>query len=233
VDLDRRRSTLAQACRVLAQQGLVQGHLGHLSARVDEDSMLIRCRPPDERGVLHTRPADIRLIGLDGEPREDPEGRTPPNELPLHAEVYRHRADIQAVVHAHPWATLICGVAEVPIRPRFGAFDIVAAKLALGEIPVYPSSRLVDDQAAAREIVATMGDHDVCILRGHGVVVGAGEVELAVLRTLQLDLTARATIELSRLGAGDKVIPRQEVEALPDLGADFEAVSWRCLSAEA
>ena len=49
------RATVATACRILALHGLVSGVLGHVSVRVGEDRLLVRCRGPRERGlaVLH------------------------------------------------------------------------------------------------------------------------------------------------------------------------------------
>ncbi len=44
--LDERRVELALACRVMAYRGLVADILGHISARVDERNLLMRCRGP-------------------------------------------------------------------------------------------------------------------------------------------------------------------------------------------
>ena len=67
IRLDALRDTVATACRVLAHEGLVEGILGHVSARVDGDRMLVRCRGPEERGLHATRPDDIRLVDFDGQ----------------------------------------------------------------------------------------------------------------------------------------------------------------------
>ena len=64
--LDQQRVLVAQGCRVAAARGLVDGILGHLSLRVDDDHLLIRCRSDTDTGVAFTRPSDIRLIGFDG-----------------------------------------------------------------------------------------------------------------------------------------------------------------------
>jgi hypothetical protein len=53
-DLDESRSTVALGCRVLARAGLVENVLGHVSVRTAPDRMLIRCRGPQERGLLFT-----------------------------------------------------------------------------------------------------------------------------------------------------------------------------------
>jgi ribulose-5-phosphate 4-epimerase/fuculose-1-phosphate aldolase len=48
------RATVATACRILADQGLAADVLGHVSARLDADRILLRC--PGARGpgvVVH------------------------------------------------------------------------------------------------------------------------------------------------------------------------------------
>ncbi|MGH3558732.1 MAG: class II aldolase/adducin family protein, partial [Mycobacterium sp.] len=57
---DEQRALVAQACRVAAARGLVDGILGHLSLRVDDERLLLRCRSDTDTGVAYTRPADIR-----------------------------------------------------------------------------------------------------------------------------------------------------------------------------
>lgn len=61
------------ACRVLAGRGLADGILGHISLRIDEKRLLVRCRGPRERGLAFTAAEDIHLVDLDGHPAEDGE----------------------------------------------------------------------------------------------------------------------------------------------------------------
>ena len=57
---------IAQACRVLAHQGLAEDILGHVSLRDGADALYVRSRGPNERGLLFTDPGDVKLVGLDG-----------------------------------------------------------------------------------------------------------------------------------------------------------------------
>jgi hypothetical protein len=100
--LARLRETVAQACRILALEGLVEGVLGHVSARVDDTRMLLRCRGPAERGLELTSAEDVRLVDLDGHGDDPASGYAAPNELPIHGELLRARPEVGAVVHAHP-----------------------------------------------------------------------------------------------------------------------------------
>lgn len=223
-----RRTTVARACRILAAEGLVEGVLGHVSVRDGEDAMLIRCRGAGERGLMFTTDDDIRRTDLDGTILGAAEGYTVPNELPIHGELLRARPDVNAVVHAHPPAVLLCGLAGLELRPVFGAYNIPATRMALDGIPVYGRSVLIRRPDLAHEMIAAMGDRPVCVLKGHGVTVTGASVEEAVVRALNLNALATVTLELARLGVRPDVIPPEDVAELPDLGSAFNDLAvWR------
>jgi ribulose-5-phosphate 4-epimerase/fuculose-1-phosphate aldolase len=228
--LERLRRTVALACRILANTGLAEDILGHVSVRVGHDTMLVRCRGMKEQGLLFTLETDIRLVDLDGR-GETVDGWTVPTELPIHAELLRARPDVDSVVHCHPPSVLVAGLADVALRPVFGAFNIPAARLALDGVPVYPRSVLVRRPELGRELVQAMGPAPVCVLRGHGIVtVGSGEhaIEQAVARALNLDVLARVNIERERLGGRGTDLTPDDIAELPDLGASFnDLLIWR------
>ncbi|SFK83697.1 class II aldolase/adducin family protein [Amycolatopsis sacchari] len=229
--MDELWQTVSDACRVLAAHGVVDGILGHVSARVDPGHLLVRTRGPRERGLRYTEPADVRLVDLDGRGDDLGEWRVP-NELPIHTEVLRTRPEVGAVVHAHPPALLVCGLAGLPLRPVYGAFDIPGMRLAVGGVPVYPRSVLIRRRELAEEMLAAMGDRPVCLLRGHGVTVTGASVEEAVVRTIALETLARVTLELNRLGADVPPVSDADLAELPDLGPAFTTgAQWRALLA--
>lgn len=228
MSIDELREEVATACRVLAAEGLVEGVLGHVSARVGADRMLIRCRGPRERGLQFTTVEDVRLVDFDGRAGELDGGYAVPNELPIHGELLRARPQAGAVVHAHPPAVLLCGLAGLALRPVFGAYNIPAMRMAMDGVPVYPRSVLIRRPELATEMLAAMGDRPVCVLRGHGITVAGETVGQAVVRALNLNALATVTVELARLGLQVPEIPAGDVAELPELGASFndEAV-WR------
>jgi 3,4-dihydroxyphthalate decarboxylase len=232
--VDAMRAEVAQACRILAVEGLVDGILGHVSARVDDEHMLIRCRGPQEHGLLFTEQADIRLVDLDGHGPELTDGYAVPNELPIHGEAMRERASVNAVVHAHPPAVLACGIAGLPLRPIVGAFNIPAMRLAHDGIPIYPRSVLIRRPDLAKEMLAAMGDRPVCVLRGHGITVTGATVREAVMRALNLNALATVTLTVAMTGRTPEDISPEDVAELPDLGSAFnDDANWRYYAAKA
>jgi ribulose-5-phosphate 4-epimerase/fuculose-1-phosphate aldolase len=228
--LSHLRQTVALACRILAHAGLAEDILGHVSVRVGRDRMLVRCRGPEEEGLLFTLEQDVHLVDFDGD-GDLAAGWAVPNELPIHGELLRARPDVDAVVHCHPPAVLVAGVEEVPLRPVFGAYHIPAARLAIDGIPVYPRAVLVRRPNLGRELVAAMGSSTVCVMRGHGITaVGSGgnAVQQAVVRALTLDVLARVSIERARLGDRAADLTPEDLAELPDLGSPFNDLNvWR------
>jgi len=92
------RDLVAQGCRVLVARELADGLLGHVSLRVDDRRLLVRCRGPEERGLADTRPEDVRLVTLDG----DAGARRPSsNQVPRIRSTRFRIASIR-------WVVLVC-----------------------------------------------------------------------------------------------------------------------------
>jgi 3,4-dihydroxyphthalate decarboxylase len=218
---------VATACRILARAGLVEDVLGHVSARVGPDQLLVRCRGPRERGLAFTTVDDIRLVSFEGG-CDAGDGYSVPNELPIHVEVLRADPDVHAVVHAHPPAVIAADLAGVPLLPLVGAYNIPAAKLAADGIPVFPRGVLIRTAALAAEMLAAMGDRSVCVLRGHGITTTGESVEQAVARALAVDSLARMAARVVALGGTVRALPDADLALLPDLGTGFnDELLWR------
>jgi ribulose-5-phosphate 4-epimerase/fuculose-1-phosphate aldolase len=220
-------TTVATACRILAQQGLAADVLGHVSVRLDADRILLRCRGPRDRGLLFTDIDDIRAVDLNGRGDLDG-GYAVPNEFHIHTELLRARPDVQAVVHVHPREVMVADLAGIGLRQVFGAYNIPASRLAHDGVPVYPRSVLVRTPELGRAVAAAVGDAGVCILRGHGIVTAGESVEQATLRALDVVELARVTTEMALLGGRPAVLPEDDRRELPDLGSSFNDLSrWR------
>ncbi|MDL4773154.1 MULTISPECIES: class II aldolase/adducin family protein [Thermomonosporaceae] len=228
MEFGEERRLVALACRVLAHAGLAEDVLGHVSLRIGADRMLVRCRGPQESGLLFTTPEDVRPVPLDGPYDRLPDGYAVPAELPIHTETLRRRPEATVVVHAHPPALVAADLARLPLRPIFGAYNIPAMRLALEGIPVYERGVLIRTTDLAGDMLAAMGDRPVCALRGHGVTVTGATVAQAVVRTLNVEALARMTLQASRPGGAPRSLPDEDVAELPDLGAELNEESiWR------
>jgi ribulose-5-phosphate 4-epimerase/fuculose-1-phosphate aldolase len=227
---DEQRAVVAQGCRVAAARGLVDGILGHLSLRVDDERLLLRCRSDSDTGVAFTRPGDIRLVKFDGTAGADGEldGYHVPNELPIHVETLLADPQHRAVAHLHPPAVVAADLAGIRLRPIYGAYDIPGAWLARGGVPVYERAVLIRNSALGKEMVAAMRGAPVVICRGHGITSAAATVQQAVLQAISVDALARMSLRVRAAGGTLREIDDADWEHLPDLGPRFIAdAAWR------
>ncbi len=228
--LDTQRALVAQGCRVAASRGLVDGILGHLSLRVDDERLLVRCRSDGDTGVAFTRPSDIRLVRFDGTPGAAGEldGYRVPNELAVHVEPMLADPRYRAVAHLHPPNVVAADLAGIAIRPIYGAFDIPGAWLARGGVPVYERAVLIRDSRLGREMVSAMRGRPVVICRGHGIVSAAPTVQESVLQAISLDQLAMMSLRVRAAGGPLREIADPDWEDLPDLGPSFTSdAAWR------
>ncbi len=227
-DLPGLRLAVAQACRVLAFAGLAQDVLGHVSVRVGPDSLLVRCRGPQESGLLFTTAQDVHEVSFDG-PHDLPGGYRVPGELPIHVETLRSRPLVNAVVHAHPTAVVTADLAGLAPRPVVGAYNIPAARLARRGIPVYPRGVLISRAELAAEMLSSMADAPACVLRGHGLTTTGSSVAEAVVMALNIESLARVVLGAAQAGGHPADLPEADFAELPDLGAALNTLSvWRC-----
>lgn len=236
--IDSAQETIATACRLLGFLGLVRETTGHVSARLDDQRMLIRCRGKQESGLVFTQAEAVRSVGFDGKGLDLLDEYETPTELPIHGEIYRARPEVHAVVHAHPRASLICTLLGLELKPIFGAFDPNAMALAAAGIPIFPRSILIRERAVGEALANCMGYKHVCILRGHGIVTTGTTVQEATIRAIQLETLAGITLEIAKAGGTPEVISPEDQEYFrklretqdnkaKDHGKDVFAWTWR------
>lgn len=224
------RRKVALSCRILAMQGLVKETTGHVSARIPgTDRMLIRARGRDETGLLFTSDAEILETDFNGSDVPDRAPLGKPQELPIHGESYKARPQVGCVVHAHPPATLLCGIAGITLRPIFAAYDPAAMKIALEGVPVYPSSTTLTRPELAQEMLGCMRERDVCLLKGHGITVFGESVEEATVKAIKFETLARVNWEAAQSG---REIPEvsevdQDMYRSPERGPRGALPVWR------
>ncbi len=186
------RARIATACRVLAMEGHVDITQGHVSARhPGTDFYWIKA---SGLGLDEVTPDDVVLVDLDGN-KVWGQGR-PHNELPIHAEIYRARPDVMAVVHTHPPYATAFAASDIPLRP-------VSHEGALFW-PDLPRFTFTTDLVLTREqgeaLAKTLGTARAVLLRNHGIVTVGSSVEEAALLAIQLERAAKLQILAACLG---------------------------------
>lgn len=183
--------------------------------------------------MRRTGAEEVWTVTTDGEPVDLPDGFRLPNEAPIHTELMRRRPEVGAVIHAHPPAALLFGLAGLQLRPIIGAFNIPALRVALDGVPVFPRPILISRRELADEMLDVMGDADACLMVGHGITVAGATVEEAVVRAIDLTVIMDITVKMAQLGVSPSEIAQRDLDELPDLGSRFNAeFVWNSLVAD-
>jgi L-fuculose-phosphate aldolase len=109
------RNEIVRYSRLMYEQGYSIASEGNISYRTGNDSILIT---PTNMIKKFIRKSDLVRIDLSGKPVH---GRLKPtSERFTHVEIYRQRPDIKAIVHAHPFYTVLGTVIrEKPLEKIF------------------------------------------------------------------------------------------------------------------
>lgn len=210
---DDLRLKVATGCRILGMLGLVNESTGHISARIPgTDEMWIRCRGGNEQGITFTGVHNVRRTDFDGEGVGVGELHASPNETPIHGEIYRAKPDAGAVVHAHPYYALLCGVTEMEYIPIFDGYDPGELAIVKKGVPVYPVAKTVTSKEEAAAMLKVMGERDVVLMRGHGISVHAGTVERAVTLAIQFDRLSRIMWDVALSGRKPVLLSPDQTE---------------------
>ena len=206
MDADTAKRYVAEANRILFMEGLAD-NVGHVSMRDDEDVVHIN---PHTASRGEVRPEDIIEIDLDGRPLDEDAPR-PVDESPIHTSVYRHRDDIDAVLHVHPPLTTLFSVSGTDLRPVWYR----AAMLGPGPVPVFDLPDKITTREEGEMMVEAMGDRNQVIMRAHGGVVADETMEKAVARAIFLEQNAYFALNASILG-NPNALTSDEIERIHD-----------------
>ena len=113
-ELEELREELMKACKVLYNCGVVD-MVGHISARIDGERILIKPRPVSWFNLTVDDLIVMDFSGkrVDGPPSE----RTTVMEWPIHTEVYRARPDVRSVLHCHPTDSTLVASMDIEFEP--------------------------------------------------------------------------------------------------------------------
>jgi len=189
---------LVLANRILYRQGIVDG-FGHVSARHDQSSshfLLARNMAP---GLV--RREDILTFDFDGVAL-DARGRRVYLERFIHAEIYRARADVQAVVHSHSPGVIPLGVTQQPLRPVFHMCGFLGEGAASFEIRDVAGNTdmLISNGPLGVALAAALGARSAVLMRGHGSTVVGYSLEQAVYRAIYAEINARLQLQAMQIG---------------------------------
>ena len=199
---------LSAANRILVDQGVFDA-AGHVTMRHPghaERFLMSRSLAPQMITA-----GDIMEFDLDGE-AIDPRGRSSFIERFLHAEIFRARPDVMAVVHSHSPSVIAFGLTGTPMRAMYHN----AAFLAAG-VPVFDirdkfgtTDIVVNSAAKGAALAAVLADKPVALLRAHGMVATGPSLPVAVFRAVFTVTSASIQHQAQALGGPIAALDAEE-----------------------
>ena len=200
------RADIVEAGRRLYARSYIASNDGNISARLDE-RRLITTPKSVSKGFM--TPDMMVIVDYDGAKVSGE--RDPSTELPMHLEIYRHRPDVGAVVHAHPPVATGFAVAGIPLT-RAVLAEVITT---LGSIPIaeYGTPSTSELPEAVRKYIRA---HDGLLLANHGAVTCGKDVMTAYFNMERIEHFATISLVARTLGR-EHLISREEVERLQGL----------------
>ncbi len=219
--VERYKIEVAACTRLLNNEGILE-YSGHVSVRLpDRNTLLIQSFDASRTDLT---PDELFVVDLDGKILDGPSDARPVNEVEIHSEVLRARADVNAILHYHPniatLFTMVEGVNLVPMKNH-------AYRWGSG-IPTHPESWHIDTLERGRAMAETLGKHHAVMLRAHGAVIVSESIPTLMVDTVHFEENAKAMYDAARLGTLKPLSPEEISEFAANFKREKHAVKlWR------
>jgi L-fuculose-phosphate aldolase len=210
-DRERRlREAVVTTALAMNAQGINRGKSGNVSARWLDDRFDGFLVTPTGLPYAQTAPEDVVAVTLDGEARGS---RLPSSEWRFHRDIYRARADANAVVHTHaPFATtLACLHRGIP------AFHYMVAVAGGRDIRCAPYATFGTQELSDHALFALDG-RMACLLANHGMIALGPSLDAALALAVEVETLAEMYWRALQVG---------EPEPLPDAEMDVVLEKFR------
>ncbi len=177
---------------------------GNLSARLPQSARIIISPSGYDKGAL--KPKDLVVVNLNGGLLEGE--LHPSTETPMHCAIYRKRAEVNAIVHAHSPGCLAFAVANQEIP----ATTIELAAVSGKHVPLAKYAT-PGTEALAEATVEGLGSSDAVIMANHGLAAVGKTLDEAFHNALSVEITARININAKVLGTIVE-LPPDEVSSI-------------------
>lgn len=194
--LDEIRDNLVRLHAELPRHDLVVWTGGNVSVR-DPESGLVAIKPSGVRYDDLTAESMV-ILDLAGNVVEGT--HKPSSDTASHLYIYRHRPDINGVVHTHSrYATAFAAVGRsIPVYLTAHADEFG------GEIPC-AGFAMIGDEAIGAQIVDSIGDSPAVLLKNHGVFTVGATAEAAVKAAVMTEDVAATVFLALQLGEPDQL----------------------------
>lgn len=225
------RNEIIETGKILYDKRLVAGRSGNLSARLDNDHILITTTGTALGRLKEDEIIKVNLL-------KDADNKRLSTEFPVHSLIYKHSA-ANTVIHCHP--PLINGYFCVCSELKALTFE---TKLYLGQVPVV--SQDTPSITKPEAVVEALKTNNLVVIKNHGVVSVADKFEDGLYQIEALEEAVRVAAvarlfnkeildsldkelkqDLSGKGASYRMFSKEHIQAIVDLVNSDEFISQK------
>jgi len=202
------REQLIETAVAMNASGINQGTSGNLSVRMDGGFLIT----PSGMDYAELAPEDIVAMNLKGEWGGSIK---PSSEWRFHRDIYRHRADARAILHAHPvfCATLACLGRPIP------AFHYMVA-VAGGRDIRCAAYATFGTQELSDQVLSALTDRKACLMANHGLVCLEQDLPRALALAIEIEQLAQVYQQCLALGE-PVILGDEEMETVLEKFKDY------------
>ena len=202
--LNELRAEICHLHAELPRNGLVTWTSGNISGR-DPGTGLVVIKPSGIR-YENLSPENMVVVNLEGKVVEGK--HKPSSDTLAHVYIYRHRPDMNGVVHTHSTFATAWAAAGKPIPPVLTAICDEFG----GPIPVGAYAKIGGDEIG-QEIIRSIGASPAILMKNHGVFTIGKTPEVAVKAAVMVEDVARTVFYAMQLGQPEEISAEEVARA--------------------
>lgn len=199
------QSEVCKTAKDMSNSGLVAGTWGNISARVDEDYMVITPSGMDYSRLFPDQMVIVNMNTLEYE------GNLKPSiEAVVHAAIYKDRPEVNGVVHTHSTYALTVATARKDIPPICDdQVQILGGSVRLAGYTMPGTKEMAD------EVVKALKERAGALIANHGAITVGRSVAEAFTGSNVLEKAAQVYINSMAIG-GPVEISQEDIDFFRD-----------------
>jgi L-fuculose-phosphate aldolase len=195
MEIQEAKQKVWEAGKRLLAEGLVKGTWGNISLRFDPGVMVITPSGREYQDLLPEEMVEVDIKTLEYKGKIKPS-----SEFRMHAEIFRKRKEINAVVHIHPPSASTVAAARREVPPILDDMaQIVGPTVRVADYARSSSKKM------ERVTLKALNGRMACLLANQGAVCIGRDLEEAFVVSQVLEKACRSFIEAEFLGGAKSI----------------------------
>ena len=207
-----KKQKLIEACNKVFKLGLIKGSSGNLSLRIDKERYLLTSSGCS-LGLIQED--DIVTMSIEGQVVS---GKKPSSEWMIHGDLYKERADIEAIVHTHSKYVCVLACLHKELPP----FHYMVAVAGGENIRCCPYE-LFGTKKLSNNVIEAMKNRNACLMANHGLVVGSSSLANSVYIAEEVESLCEQYVNALAIG-NVKLLSQKQMKDVLDKFKNYGAI---------